>query len=103
MHHVREAFGRKQCVQRRMVGHIGLHKPKTRQRQQLRQPRLLERRVVVVVQVVQAQHFIAARNEQLGHMHADKAGGTGEEDSHDRKECLEVATYRTGYALSATR
>ena len=33
-------------------------------RQQLRHPCILERRVVIVVQVVQTQHFVATRQQQ---------------------------------------
>lgn len=79
---MRESLHRKQRVQRRIVGHIGLHETEARQRLQLRQPRLLERRVVVVVQVVQAQHLVAPRQQQLGDVHADEASGAGEEDFH---------------------
>src|SRR3954470_23975376 len=52
-----------------------------------RQPgkaRLLERRIVVRVDVVIAEHFIAARQQPFAESCADEAGGTGDEDAHGR-------------------
>ena len=47
-----------------------------------RQPGLLEIDVVIVVEVVDADHLVAASQQDLGDMHADKAGGTGDENFH---------------------
>jgi len=47
-----------------------------------RQPRLLQRHVVVVVQVVDADDLVAAFQQTQGQRIADKAGGSGNEYFH---------------------
>ena len=47
-----------------------------------RQPRLLQRRIVVVVEVVDADDLVAAREQSLADVHADEAGATGDQDFH---------------------
>jgi hypothetical protein len=49
-----------------------------------REPIALELRVVVVVEVVQADHAVAARKQQLRHVHADETGRAGDENLQDR-------------------
>ena len=49
-----------------------------------RHERLLERRVVVVVQVVDAGDGVAAREQPQRGVHADEAGRAGEQDVHGR-------------------
>src|SRR5262249_56630998 len=49
---------------------------------ELCEPRLLERHVIVVVDVVEADDALAARKQGLGHVKANKPGGAGDEDSH---------------------
>jgi hypothetical protein len=57
---------------------------KARIGRQARQPRLLEGDIVVVVEIVNADDFVAAREQALADMHADKPGGAGEQDLHGR-------------------
>ena len=45
------------------------------------EPRLLERHVVVVVQVVKAEHLVAAREEPVAKRRADEPRSTGDEHS----------------------
>ena len=42
----------------------------------------LERDFVIVVQVVEADDFVAARQQAQGSGHADEAGGAGNENFH---------------------
>jgi hypothetical protein len=57
---------------------------------QPRQPRFLQPRVVVVVEVVVAEHLVAARQQALAEFRTDEAGGAGDEDAHDGVfRCLE--------------
>src|SRR6185369_2726253 len=49
---------------------------------ELSEPRLLERGIVVVVDVVDADDRLAAREKRAGHMHADEAGGAGDDEGH---------------------
>ena len=64
------------------VGHVHLHEAEVRVRRQARQPILLESRVVVVVEVVQAHDLVPARQQELRDVHADEAGRAGDEDFH---------------------
>ena len=52
-------------------------------RLQLFQPGQLQGRVVIVVEVVHADHFIAPRQQQFGDMHADKTGGSCNQYFHN--------------------
>ena len=49
----------------------------------LREPRLLQRHVVVVVEIVEADDFVAALEQPLGDVEADEAGGAGDEEFHE--------------------
>jgi hypothetical protein len=42
----------------------------------------LQARVVVVVEVVDADYLVAAREQNLGDMHADETGRAGDENFH---------------------
>ena len=44
--------------------------------------RPLERGVVIVIEVVDADHLVAALEQQAGDVQADEAGGTGDQDFH---------------------
>ena len=46
------------------------------------QPRLLQPHIIIVVQVVQADHAVAARQQRLGDMVADEPGAAGDQDLH---------------------
>ena len=43
---------------------------------------LLKCRVVIGVEAIHTQYFVATRKQFLGGVHADKAGGTREHDFH---------------------
>ena len=58
MHHARELLAREQRRNRRGIGEIELHEAETRVREAL-QARLLERHVVVVVEIVEADDLVA--------------------------------------------
>jgi len=64
------------------VGHVHLHEAEARVRLQPGKARLLEGGVVVVVQVVEADHLVAAREQAQRGVHADKTGSAGDEDLH---------------------
>ena len=48
------------------------------------QSRLLQAHVVVRVQIVHAENFVAARQQRLRDMIADEPGGAGEQGGHAR-------------------
>ena len=65
------------------VGEIGLQKAKILSRREFREPGSLQGHVVVVVQVVHAQHLAALRFRQApGDVVTDETGGAGYEDFH---------------------
>jgi hypothetical protein len=66
------------------VGDIELDEAETCVRLQSRQAVELELDVVVVVEVVQADHFVTAREQAQRRGHADEAGSAGQEDLHGR-------------------
>ena len=64
------------------IGEVHPLEAKTGQWQQQGQPRLLQADLVVVVEVVQANHLMAVAAEPLRHMEADEAGGAGDQIFH---------------------
>jgi hypothetical protein len=80
-----DSFRLAACKQGRQALGVGKVQPLERESGQfrtLRQPRLLQRRVVVVVKVVDADDGVTAREQGAGRMQADEAGGAGHEDVH---------------------
>ena len=45
-------------------------------------PSVLERDRIIVVEIVDADHALTAREQGRGDVHADKTGGTGNENRH---------------------
>ena len=82
MHDAVELVHCKQRGHAGTVGHVELDEIKAGLGRQTRQPVMLERRVVIVVQIIQADHLIAACQQQLADMHADEAGRAGDEYFH---------------------
>ena len=46
------------------------------------QPRFLQRHVVIVVEVVDADHLVSPVEQAPGHRRTDEPGGAGDQDSH---------------------
>ena len=80
--------GRERRLNRRPVGEVGAQEAPVGPAGavELGQPRLLERHVVVVVDVVEARHGVAARQQRPGDVKADEAGGAGDQDPHQAAE-----------------
>ena len=66
------------------IGNIEPRQRETRVGRQTRESCLLEGDVVVVVEIVYPDDFVAAREQALADMHADKTRGAGEQDFHWR-------------------
>ncbi|MNN59508.1 hypothetical protein D3C81_1746270 [compost metagenome] len=64
------------------IGEIAPLEAKSGQWQQQCQPCLLQADLVVVVEVVEADHLMAVATEPLRHMEADEAGGAGDQILH---------------------
>ena len=73
-----------QPVHRLVIGNVGAQEGKAGQAVQPGQPGALQHRVVVAVEIVDADDGFAACEQGGGRMHADKAGDAGDEDAHGR-------------------
>jgi hypothetical protein len=83
MHDVRDAgVLAHQRLDGRPVRYVCGHEAEAFAGLQLREAVLLELDVVIGVQVVEADHGTAARQQRLGHMVADEAGGPGQKNLH---------------------
>ena len=81
MHDVGKAVRREQIRHRLAVGEVDLlelGKPGTRRARASRA--CLQCRIVVVIEVVEADHLVPVREQPLRHVHADEAGRTGDEN-----------------------
>ena len=65
------------------VGDIELGENKARIGAQRGQARFLQSYVVVIVEIVDAHHMVAALEQRLGDVEADEPGNAGEKDRHD--------------------
>src|SRR5947209_1043819 len=68
-----EAMLRKQSVRGGAIGEIDLHETEMRQLAQDVQPRPLQRRIVVAVQIIQAHNMAAFGQQPAGDMKSDKS------------------------------
>ena len=80
--HAVERLAGKQLAHGGFVFEAALDEGEARFLAQQRQARFLERRVVVVVDVVEADDGVAAREQRAGHVESDEAGGAGDEHVH---------------------
>ena len=88
-------------LDRRPVGEIGLDEAEALMARELHKPRLLQRHVVIRIEIVEPDHLVAAPDETLRRVIADEAGGAGNQNSHvPRYFCL-APTLRP--ARAATR
>ena len=69
-----------QCSQPLAVGQVQLDEAKARIGLQLRKPSLLERYVVVTVEVVQPDNWATAFEQAQRAVHTDEAGAAGDEN-----------------------
>ncbi len=81
VHDAIELLGSEELIDIRAVGDVELVERESR-KLELLQPRQLEVDVVVVVQVVQPDDGVAALEQAPRDVHADEAGGAGDEDLH---------------------
>src|SRR6185312_4583436 len=67
---------------RAALGEIELMEGEAWQRLQLGEPRFLERHGVIGVEIVDADHMLAAAQQRCRGVHADEAGSAGDEHGH---------------------
>ena len=75
-------LGSEELLERGAVAEIGPSEAKTLAAAQVRDPRLLERRVVVAAEAVQARHAVATREQAPAKRRADESGGPRHQDLH---------------------
>nr|GMC58376.1 hypothetical protein Ahy_A01g001422 [Ipomoea batatas] len=81
VHHVRERHHIKKLRQQTRVVDVTLHHEDSLRADQF-PPRFLQRRVVVVVEVVQPHHPVAPLFQGQGHVRPDESGGAGYQYRH---------------------
>ena len=84
--HALELLLREQLRHAGAVGEIELHEAEPWLPLELREARLLEADVVVVVQVVEADDVVATREQPGRGVKADEAGSAGDENLHRATE-----------------
>ena len=70
---------------------------------QSRQPVELEARVVVIVEVVQPQHLIAALQQRQRHMHADESGSAGDQNLQLAVPLFGAMQHCAGFRLTGSQ
>ena len=84
VHHAVEPLLGKQPFYAAAVGDVELHEAETRQRREPHEPVALELRVVVVVEIVEANDLVASGQKRPRYMAADEARRTSDENFHVR-------------------
>jgi hypothetical protein len=69
-----------QLLKRIAIRDVDLNESESRLWRELREPSLLEARVVVIIQVVDADHLMALCQQSCAAMHADKSSGACNEN-----------------------
>ena len=108
VHHALKFLAREERGHGRLVGEVELHEAKLRLHREAREARLLERNVVVLIQVIETDHLVTAREQPLGRVRADEAGGAGQENFHRRPSTAAAGntclmSYSTCFALHSLR
>src|SRR5690349_15024030 len=80
MHHWAELALRKNGLNRGSFGEIDLVEGKVVEFAQNRQPRLLQRRIVIIIDTVDADHRATGFKKPAGKSKSDEARGAGDED-----------------------
>ena len=84
VHDAVEPVLHEQRLHARAVGDVHLHEREAALWYEAREPRLLQRRVVVVVEVVKTHNLLAAIEKDMRDMRADEARGTSDKNCHGR-------------------
>ena len=82
MYHAVEAFAREELGHSRAVGEIELLELECGLLLQDFEPRELQPHVVIIVEVIEPDDFLAPLQQLAGGVEADESGGAGDEDLH---------------------
>ncbi len=89
MHDAFEFFGGEQARHRIPIGQIRADEPERAVRREPGEARLLERDIVVIVQIVEPDHLVAAIEQALGGGSSNKSGGARNEKFHRSASILQ--------------
>ncbi len=82
VNHALRSFGSEKLTHDRAVGNIGFDKTQTRMPGQFAQPGAFQRDIVVVIEVVNSEHFITTLKQAATDLATNKTGHTGKENFH---------------------
>src|SRR5437016_14459861 len=85
-----ESLRREQLRHRGIIGKIDLDEPERGLLLELGEARLFERDIVVLVEVVQPDDFVALRQQALHGMKTDEPCSSGDQDFHKRPSTSEA-------------
>ena len=80
MHDIGKAMRSEQFRHRPAIGNIDLLELEIGECLELRDPGLLETRIVIGIEVIEADHVVSVRQQPPRNVHADKAGRSGDEN-----------------------
>lgn len=100
MHHALESFPCKKLGHRLEVGEIDFHETKVTVLFQSCEARPFERDIVVFIQIVEADHCIAAFDKFQRGVISDESGRTGDENFHNRPATMVTGAARPSGGLS---
>ncbi len=86
VHDALKLLAREQLGHAGLVGQIEFHEAEAALAIELRQARALQGDVIVVVEIVDTDDLIAARQQALRGEVADEARGTGDQQLHGRRQ-----------------
>ena len=72
-------------------GDIGAHETEAGPGLQALDPRLFERRIVIVVEIIDTDDLVAACEQTFGHVVTDETGGAGNQKFQSRRILTEIA------------
>src|SRR5882724_6440688 len=90
MHYPLKLLAREQFSNPAIVGEIELHEAEGGQFFEPGEARLLQRNVVVIVQVIETDDVMAPADQEVGHMRAYETRGAGNEYFHSRPSTWEA-------------
>src|SRR5450631_4045116 len=88
VHHALEFFRAEQCRHCLAIRNILLHEPKARIASQNIQARILQLVIVIVIEIIETDDFVASLEQQARRMKADKTGCAGHEQFHNLRHTV---------------
>ncbi len=103
MHDPVELFAQEYVAHDCTVGYVSLDEAKAIAAFDLGEPGLFEPHIVIGIEVIDADHLIAAREQSLCGVKADEASGAGQENFHTRRPDPILCSLIAGCVLCGLR